>query len=454
MAGLLDGIKVLDLSRVLAGPYCTQFLGELGAEVVKVEPPGHGDDTRLWGPPFVGPEGATESLYFLSTNRNKKSIVIDLGSEQGREIVRRLATGADVLVENFRPGTLERWELGHETLAAANPALVHIAISGFGQSGRYRDRPGYDLIAQGMGGLMAATGEQGGEPVKIGLPIADLNAANWSIIGVLMALYARQASGRGQYLDISLLEAQLALHVYATGLHFFTGSSPAPMGTAHPIITPYQAYRCRDGFINVAVGSERLWRSFCGALGLPIADDERFCSNERRVEHREELASLLTARFSEGSREEFLELLGAAGVPCGPINTTSELYEDPWVAERGQLVRLEHPTVGEYVGTSYPLHGAGAQMAPASAPPLLGEHTHEVLTALGYAEAAIEEALPPGRGRLTLALAARRSERRTPMTRASAAPTSTAASSARARPRRAWRGDRGSARAPLLSSRR
>ncbi|HVB07038.1 MAG TPA: CaiB/BaiF CoA-transferase family protein [Acidimicrobiales bacterium] len=389
MARVLEHIKVLDLSRVLAGPYCTQFLGELGAEVVKVEPPGHGDDTRLWGPPFVGPEDAPESLYFLSANRNKKSVVIDLQRAEGQEIIRRLAQGADIVVENFRPGTLERWGLDYPALAALNPRIVHVAISGFGQSGRYRDRPGYDLIAQGMGGLMAATGEPGGEPVKIGLPIADLNAGNWAIIGVLMALYARESTGRGQYLDVSLLEAQLALHVYATGLHFYRDSSPAPMGTAHQIITPYQAYRCSDGAINVAVGSERLWQQFCAALGLPIADDERFSSNERRVANRDALAELLEARFASGTRAEFLERLVAAGVPCGPINTTGELYDDPWVAERGQLVRLEHPTVGEYVGTGYPLAGAGDQLGPSGPPPLLGEHTREVLATLGYAEAAI-----------------------------------------------------------------
>ena len=396
MTGALEGLTVLDLSRVLAGPYCTQFLGELGATVVKVEPPGHGDDTRLWGPPFLGPADSPESLYFLSTNRNKKSIVVDLTKPDGREIVSRLAAGADVLVENFRPGTLERWGLDYERTSLVNPRLVHVAISGFGQTGRYRDRPGYDLIAQGMGGLMAATGEPGGNPVKIGLPIADLNGANWAIIGVLMALYAREHSGKGQYLDVSLLEAQLALHVYATGLHFLNGSSPAPMGSAHPIITPYQAYRCSDGWINVAVGSEKLWGLFCDALGLEIAADPRFSSNEARIAHRDDLEATLTARFATGDRQHFIDLLGGAGIPCGPINTTSELYDDPWVEEREQIVRLPHPSVGEYVGTGYPLKASENPPEPASPPPTLGQHTREVLADLGYPAEAVEALFEAG----------------------------------------------------------
>src|SRR5947199_5580350 len=286
----LDGIKVVDLSRILAGPYCTQYLGEMGADVIKVEPP-LGDDTRGWGPPFVGE--SDEAVYYLAANRNKRGIVLDLKSERGQGALRRLVARADVLVENFRPGTLEKWGLSYDALSALNPRLIHVSITGFGQTGPYRDRAGYDLVAQALGGVMSLIGDADGPPAKVGLPVADLNAGTWAIIAVLMALQARHATGRGQYLDVSRVDSQLAWHVYAAGAHFYDTPRPRRMGSAHPSIVPYQGYHVSDGWLIIAVGSEKLWRAFCGVLGLDIAEDPRFLSNAARAEHREELNALL-----------------------------------------------------------------------------------------------------------------------------------------------------------------
>ncbi|WP_326565842.1 CoA transferase [Amycolatopsis rhabdoformis] len=385
----LDGLKVVDLSRILAGPYCTQYLGEMGADVIKVEPPGHGDDTRLWGPPFVG----DEAVYFLAANRNKRGIVLDLKSERGREAVRRLVADADVLVENFRPGTLERWGLAYESLAELNPRLIHVSITGFGQTGPYRDRPGYDLVAQALGGVMGLTGEPDGAPAKVGLPVADLNAGTWAIIGVLMALQARHTTGRGQYLDVSLLDAQLAWHIYAAGAHFYDTPRPRRMGSAHPSIVPYQAYHVSDGWLVIAVGSEKLWRAFCGVLGLDIAFDPRFATNAARAEHRDELNALLEEVLVTRTVEDWMKALDAASIPAAPINDIDDVYADPWTAARDQVVRLPHPTVGTYLGTGFPVKASETQPRPTSAPPVLGQHTAEVLAEIGYSDAEIADFL-------------------------------------------------------------
>ncbi|QWF82390.1 CaiB/BaiF CoA transferase family protein [Amycolatopsis sp. CA-230715] len=378
----LEGLRVLDLSRILAGPYCTQYLGEMGAEVIKVEPPGHGDDTRTWGPPFVGETG--EAVYFLATNRNKRGIVLDLKTERGRDAVRRLVAGSDVLVENFRPGTLEKWGLGYAELAELNPRLIHVSITGFGQTGRYRDRPGYDLVAQAMGGVMGLTGEPDGAPAKVGLPVADLNAGTWAIIAVLMALQARHTTGRGQYLDVSLLDSQLAWHVYAAGAHFYDTPRPKRMGSAHPSIVPYQAYEASDGWIIIAVGSEKLWHRFCDVLGLTIADDPRFRTNASRAAHRDQLNKMIDAVLCRKPAAEWLDAFEAASIPASPIATIDEVYADPWAAERDQIVELPHAGVGTYRGTGFPIKASDTPAAPTSAPPLLGEHTAEVLAELGY----------------------------------------------------------------------
>ena len=386
----LEGLRVLDLSRVLAGPYATQWLGEMGADVVKVEPPG-GDDTRGWGPPFLGQEtddAERQSLYYLSANRNKRGIVLDLSTDRGQEAARRLAARADILVENFRPGTLERWGLDYANLAAANPGLIHVAVSGFGQTGPYRDRAGYDVLVQAMGGLMSLTGEPDGPPTKVGLPIADLNAGTWVLVGVLMALQARHVTGQGQYLDVSLLDTQTAWHTWAAQAVFHDTTRARRLGVAHPTVVPYQPMACADGTLVVATGSERLWRRFCGVLGLDdLVDDPRFATNADRAGRREELMTLVEAVMREEPLAHWAAAFDAAGVPAGPINTLDDLYDDEWSRARGHHVTLGHPGVGTYHGTGFPVHASGpgaTPPAPTGPPPLLGQHTAEVLAEVGY----------------------------------------------------------------------
>jgi len=374
--GPLAGVKVLDLTRVLAGPYCTMFLGDLGAEVVKIEQPDVGDDTRAWGPPFVG----GESAYFLCINRNKKSVALDLKSNQAVGLLRRLAEGADVLVENFRPGTMERLGLGERELRAVNPRLIYASLSGFGADGPMKDWPGYDLIIQAWGGLMSVTGMPDGEPTKVGVAIVDIVAGLMLGKAILAALFARERTGVGQKLETSLLEAEVACLINAGSNYLVGGVVPGRWGNAHPNIVPYQSFKSRDGYLVIGVASEGIWRRLCQAIGMPgLADDPRFARNPQRVEHRGELIDILTEIFLQRDTAAWMTLLIDAGVPCAPVQTIDQVFLAPQVIAREMVVEVSHPTAGTLRMAGLPVKFSGTPASIRLAPPLLGQHTAEVL---------------------------------------------------------------------------
>lgn len=374
--GPLAGVKVLDLTRVLAGPYCTMFLGDLGAEVVKIEQPDVGDDTRAWGPPFVG----GESAYFLCINRNKKSVTLDLKSNQAIGLLRRLAEGADVLVENFRPGTMERLGLGERELRAANPRLIYASLSGFGADGPMKDWPGYDLIIQAWGGLMSVTGMPDGEPTKVGVAIVDIVAGLMLGKAILAALFARERTGVGQRLETSLLEAEVACLINAGSNYLVGGVVPGRWGNAHPNIVPYQSFKSRDGYLVIGVASEGIWRRLCQAIGMPgLADDPRFARNPQRVEHRGELIDILTEIFLQRDTAAWVTFLIDAGVPCAPVQTIDQVFLAPQVIAREMVVEVPHPTAGTIRMAGLPVKFSGTPASIRLAPPLLGQHTAEVL---------------------------------------------------------------------------
>ncbi|GAB6876623.1 CaiB/BaiF CoA transferase family protein [Thermaerobacter litoralis] len=378
--GPLQGIRVLDLSRVLSGPYCTMMLADFGADVIKIERPGTGDDTRAWGPPFVNGEAA----YFLAVNRNKRSVVVDLKAPEGRDLIRHMARQCDVVVENFRPGTAAKLGIGPEDLLRENPRLVYASISGFGQDGPYRDKPGYDAIAQAMGGIMHVTGEPDRPPVRAGVAIADIGAGMWAAFGILAALWERERSGRGQVVDVSLLEGQIAWLTYVAGNYFATGQVPRRYGSAHPNLVPYQAFATADGHLIVAVGNDSLWRRFCEAAERPdLAADPRYATNAGRVEHREELLPELEALMRSRTTAEWLRRLDRAGVPAGPILSIADLAQDPHVQHRQMIVSLEHPRAGVIRVTGIPVKLSATPGAIYAPPPLLGQHTDQVLEELG-----------------------------------------------------------------------
>ena len=387
--GPLDGIRVLDLTRVLAGPYCTMFLGDLGAEVVKVEQPGVGDDTRGWGPPFAG----GESAYFLCVNRNKKSLTLDLKSTDGVALLRRLTERADVLIENFRPGAMERLGLGEKELRASNPKLIYASLSGFGADGPMSDAPGYDLIVQAWGGLMSITGQPDGEPSKVGVAIIDLVAGLMLGKSIAAALFAREKLGVGQKIDTSLLEAEIACLINVGSNYLIEGSIPHRWGNAHPSIVPYQSFKTADGYLVIGVASEGIWRRFCQAMGrAELADDSRFTKNVNRVENRSLLTGLLAQLFLTRNTDEWLNLLNNAEVPCAPVQTVDQVFKAPQVRHREMLIEVQHPTAGTVPMAGIPVKFS---LTPASIrlpPPLLGQHTGEVLQSwLGMRDKEISE---------------------------------------------------------------
>ncbi len=379
----LDDIVVFDLSRVLSGPYCSMSLGDFGARVIKLEHPDGGDDTRAFGPPFLH----GESTYFLSVNRNKESVAIDLKKPEGRALALELACRADVLLENFRPGALDRLGLDYQTLAAKNPKLIYASISGFGHSGlaEWSRRPGYDLAIQGMGGLASLTGESDGPPLKAGVSIADLIAGLHALVGILVALHARTRTGRGQHVDVSMLDGQISLLTYHAGIYFATGRTPTRQGNRHPSIVPYETYRAEDGYVNLAVGNDVLWRTFCDAVGPALkaaASDPRFAENSKRVENREALSAIMTPLVASRSVAAWLELCEKAGVPSGPILSVSQALEHPQVRARDMVVALDHEKAGPILVTGVPIKLSETPGKVRSAPPQLGEHTLSVLSGL------------------------------------------------------------------------
>ena len=400
MAGPLSHVRVLDLSRVLAGPWAGQNLADLGAEVIKIERPKLGDDSRTYGPPWIKDrEGrdTSDSAYFTSANRGKKSVTLNLARPEGQAIVRQLACVSDVLIENYKFGDLGRYGLGYVDLKALNPRLIYCSVTGFGQTGPYRERPGYDFMIQGMGGMMSVTGEPdgapGGGPQRAGVPVADIITGMYASIAICAALAHRAESGLGQHLDLALLDSQIALLAYQNTNFFATGRPPGRIGNLHPNIVPYQPFRTRDGEVILACGNDNLYRKFCEAAGCAaLAEDARFVSNGKRVENRAELTRLLQEVFARRSTNEWVELLEAAGVPNGPINNIAQVFEEPQVKARGIRIELDHPVAGKLTTVASPMRFSGTPLEHEMAPPLLGQHTDEVLRGLlGKADAEIAQ---------------------------------------------------------------
>ncbi|MBA2452588.1 MAG: CoA transferase [Chloroflexia bacterium] len=383
-SGALEGVRVIDLTRVMSGPYCTMMLGDMGADVIKVELPGKGDDTRGWGPPFVERPGVPrESAYYLSVNRNKRSIEVDLKSDEGREIFWKLIDSGDVLVENFSPGTMQRLGLGPDEVLARKPELVYCSISGFGQTGPASKRPAYDLIIQGMSGMMSVTGPPDG-PTKLGVPIADIAAGMFGAFAIVSALFHQQRSGKGQYIDTSMLGGQVALLSYQAAIYFATREVPPSTWNAHPIVAPYQTFPTHDGFVNIAVGNDGLWAKFTAAMGLEdYRDDPRFKDNEGRITNLAELVEVVEQAFSTRTTAAIVSTLDQAGVPSGPIYTLPEVFTDQQ-AQHMQMERtMNHPTLGEISTTGFPFAMSDSPASVRLPPPLLGEHTEEILRELG-----------------------------------------------------------------------
>jgi formyl-CoA transferase len=411
MPGPLSHIRVLDLSRVLAGPWCGQTLADLGAEVIKVERPGRGDDTRAWGPPYLKDEhgrDTSEAAYYLSANRGKKSITIDLAHPDGQHLVGELAKHCDVVLENYKVGDMARYGLAYEALRALNPRLVYCSITGFGQTGPYAQRAGYDFIIQGMGGLMSITGERdelpGGGPQKVGVAVSDLMTGMYATVAVLAALAHRDRTGEGQYIDLALLDVQVAMLANVAANYLTSGVPPKRWGNAHANIVPYQSFATADGHIIVAVGNDDQYAKFCAIGGrIDLAHDERFVRNEGRVRHRDTLIPMLAEMMRTKACAFWLDALESAGVPCGPVNTLDRVFTDPQVVARNLRMELPHPLAGSVPLVASPMFFSSTPIEYDRPPPTLGEHTDAVLRdVLGYDDQAIAQ--------LAMALGRRRDE--------------------------------------------
>jgi len=380
--GALSHIRVLDLSRVLAGPWATQVLADLGAEVIKVERPGTGDDTRGWGPPWLREESG-ESAYFVSTNRGKRSVTIDIACPEGQEIVRRVAAQSDVLVENYKAGTLDRYSLGPGPLMVLNPRLIYCSITGFGQTGPYRERAGYDFLVQAMGGLMSITGEPDGEPMKVGVAITDILTGMYAATAILAALAHRERSGRGQHIDLALLDVQVAMLANHAENYLLTRKPAERLGNAHPSIVPYRAFATRDGHIVLAVGNDGQFARLCEVAGIPeLASDAKFATNAARVRNRAELEAKLSPIIARRDSRDWIGALEAATVPCGPINDLAHVFADPQVRQRGMEIEAPHPLAGKVPMVRSPIRLSESSARSDIPPPLLGQHTAEVLKGL------------------------------------------------------------------------
>jgi len=387
MPGPLSNIRVLDLSRILAGPWATQLLADLGADVVKVERPGTGDDTRAWGPPFLKNtcgEETRESAYFLAANRGKQSITLDISTPEGQRIARELAAQSDVVVENYKVGDMARYGLDYPTLCRLNPQLVYCSITGFGQSGPYRDRAGYDFLIQGMGGLMSVTGERddapGGGPQKCGVPVSDMMTGMYAAVAILAALWERNASGKGQYIDMALLDTQVGWLANHAMNYLVSGELPRRWGNAHPNLTPYQTFPSADGHFVLAIGNDGQFARFCGAAGIPeVPKDLRFIDNRARLAHRAELTAAIEAVTPRRTTAQWISALEPLGVPCGPINTLKEVFDDPQVQARRLGITLPHPLADTVPAVANPIKLSRTPIEYRAAAPLLGQHTDEVL---------------------------------------------------------------------------
>ncbi len=380
MARPLDGVRVVDLSRIVAGPLATQIFGDYGAEVIKIEQPGVGDDSRAWVPPKA-PDGS--AAYFFSINRNKKSVTLNLKHPRGKALLKALVAQADVLIENFKPGTMEDLGLDYGVLSRENPRLIYCQISGFGNSGPARERAGYDSILQGITGLMSITGEREGPPVKAGVALIDEITALYAHGAILAALLHRERTGQGQKVECSLLESGVAAMMNAATAYLVAGAVQGRWGSAHESLVPYQAFKARDGYLIIGAGNDRLWKAFCEVIGAPEwADDPRFDTNLKRVERREELVRLIEARLQARSRDQWIAAFAAAGLPTGPINAVDQVFRDPQVLHRGMVQEIDHPTAGRVKLVGIPVKFTATPGEIRLPPPLLGQHTEEVLTGL------------------------------------------------------------------------